>query len=215
VDVNPLNDFTMPVLSLVAGRKVGTLLRREFGEIDIEDLRLPFYCLSANLTTGQAAVHRRGRLWLWLRASVAIPGVLPPVCMGNQIYVDGATINNLPVDVMREFISGRVIGVDVGADHDFESDAELTEMPLPWKLYSWLRDRRPRINIMQVLWRAGMVNSAAMTLGQRASADLLLKPALGQIDLLDWKAFDRVVEIGYRHAMDALEQKGLDAPAGP
>ena len=59
VDVNPLNDYTMPVLSLVAGRKVGVLLRRELGDVDIEDLRLPFFCLSANLTTGQAAVHRR------------------------------------------------------------------------------------------------------------------------------------------------------------
>ena len=61
---------------------------------------------------------------------------------------------------------------------------------------------------MQVLWRAGMVNSAAMTIGQRASADLLLTPPLGQIDMLDWKAFEQVVEIGYRHTMDVLESKG-------
>lgn len=211
VQVNPLNDFTLPVLSLVAGRKVGALLRREFGELDIEDLRLPFYCLSANLTTGQAAVHRRGPLWLWLRASVAIPGVLPPVCTGRQIYVDGATINNLPVDVMRRSITGRVIGIDAGADNVFESDVELTEMPLAWKLHSWLRGGRPKINIMQILWRAGMVNSAAMTLGQRASADLLLKPPLGQIDLLDWQAFERVIDIGYRHTMGVLEAKSAGA----
>lgn len=215
VKVNPLNDYTLPVLSLVAGRKVGTLLRREFGEIDIEDLKLPFYCLSANLTTGQAAVHRRGRLWLWLRASIAIPGVLPPVCTGRQIYVDGATINNLPVDVMRQTISGRVIGIDAGADNVFESDVELSEMPLPWKMYSWLRGRRPKINIMQVLWRAGMVNSAAMTLGQRASADMLLKPPLGKIDLLDWQAFERVVDIGYRHTMSVLEAKEAEVAREP
>ncbi|MNC92835.1 hypothetical protein D3C83_93410 [compost metagenome] len=66
---------------------------------------------------------------------------------------------------------------------------------------------------MQVLWRAGMVNSAAMTLGQRASADLLLKPPVGQIDMLDWKAFDRVVDIGYRHAMECLERRTQDAAA--
>jgi NTE family protein len=213
VDVNPLNDFTMPLLSLVAGRKVGALLRHEFGETDIEDLAIPFYCLSANLTTGEAAIHRRGKLWLWLRASIAIPGVLPPVCTGRQIYVDGATINNLPIDVMRGSISGRVIGIDVGAEHVFESDVELTEVPQPWNLFSWLRGGRPRIGIMQVLWRAGMVNSAAMTLGQRASADLLLKPPVGQIDMLDWKAFDRVVDIGYRHAMECLERRTQDAAA--
>jgi len=78
VDVNPLRDYTLPIFSLVTGRKVSTLLHREFGDVTIEDLPLPYFCVSSNLTTGHSDVHRRGTLWRWLRASVAIPGVLPP-----------------------------------------------------------------------------------------------------------------------------------------
>jgi NTE family protein len=111
VDTNPTSDYTFPLVSLVSGRKVGRLLRREFGAACIEDSRLPFFCVSTNLTRGQAAVHRQGELWLWLRASVAIPGVLPPVIADNQVYVDGATINNLPVDVMREFVDATRLAV--------------------------------------------------------------------------------------------------------
>ena len=77
------------------------LLRRELGDIDIEDLPLPFFCVSSNLTTGRIAVHQQGPLWRWLRASVAIPGVLPPVFQGGEVFVDGGAMNNLPVDVMR------------------------------------------------------------------------------------------------------------------
>ena len=112
VDTNPLSDFTLPVVSLVSGRKVGMLLRRELGDLDIEDLPLPFFCVSSNLTTGRIAVHQRGPLWRWLRASVAIPGVLPPVFQGGEVFVDGGSMNNLPVDVMRASGRGAVIGVD-------------------------------------------------------------------------------------------------------
>ena len=54
------------------------LLRRELGDIDIEDLPLPFFCVSSNLTTGRIAVHQEGPLWRWLRASVAIPACCRP-----------------------------------------------------------------------------------------------------------------------------------------
>ena len=60
---------------------------------------MPFYAVSANLTTGGSGVHRQGPLWRWLRASVAIPGVLPPVFDRGEVHVDGGAINNLPVDL--------------------------------------------------------------------------------------------------------------------
>jgi len=205
VDSNPLGDYTLPLVSLVAGRRVSTRLRREFGEVAIEDLPLPFYCVSANLTSGHAAVHRSGELWRWLRASVAIPGVLPPVMHHGEVFVDGATINNLPVDVMRESGRGVVIGVDVGADRTFATDIEDTDAPPFWKLISSLRARdRKRPNIFQVLWRAGMVNSAAATLARRHQTDLLLQPPLENVDLLNWHAFDRAIDAGRTHTLQKL-----------
>jgi NTE family protein len=204
VDTNPLSDYTLPFVSLVSGRKVSRLLRQEFGDVDIEDLRLPFYCVSANLTSGQMSVHRRGQLWYWLRASAAIPGVLPPVCRAQQVYVDGATINSLPVDVMQDVMTGTIIGVDVGNDQGFSSDVDSMDVPSAWNAPAWLKGRGSRIGIMKLLLRAGMVNSTATSVGQRQQTDLLLQPPLASIDLLDWRAFDRVVDIGYRHAIESI-----------
>jgi len=204
VDTNPLTDFTLPLVSLVSGRKVGQLLRRELGDIDIEDLPLPFFCVSSNLTTGRIAVHQQGPLWRWLRASVAIPGVLPPVFHGGQVFVDGGTMNNLPVDVMRAKGRGPVIGVDVGTDPTFTTDIEATEAPSFWNLLRRGHARRRRPNILQILWRAGMVNSTTATLERRGQSDLLLMPPLASLDLLDWKAFERAIEIGYRHTCEQL-----------
>ena len=204
VDVNPLGDYTVPLVSLSAGRRVNRLLRREFGESQIEDLPLPFFCVSANLTGGQLTVHQRGRLWLWLRASVAIPGVLPPVFTKGEAYVDGATLNNLPVDVMRETMNGTILAVDAGADRAFHTEMELSEMPPVWALPAWLRRNRRRINVIQILLRSG--NSTAVTVAQRELADVVIKPPLEHIDLLDWRSFERAIELGYRHASENMDQ---------
>lgn len=212
VDVNPLRDYTLPIVSLVSGRKVTALLRREFGEMGIEDLPLPFYCVSSNLTTGQSAVHRSGELWRWLRASVAIPGVLPPVMHRGEVLVDGGAMNNLPVDVMRELGRGPVIGVDVGGDRAFTAESDDVDVPPLWKALGWLRGRRRRPNIFQILWRAGMVNSAATTAAHREKTDLLLQPPLEQVDMLNWKAFAHAIDVGYEHAARRLEALAADSP---
>jgi NTE family protein len=209
VDTNPLSDFTIPFVSLVSGRKVGMLLRRELGDIDIGDLPLPFFCVSSNLTTGRIAVHQAGPLWRWLRASVAIPGVLPPVFQGGEVFVDGGAMNNLPVDVMRAKGRGPVIGVDCGTDRAFTADVEATETPPLWSLLGGRASRR-RPNILQILWRAGMVNSAAATLERRTQSDLLITPALESVELLDWKGFERAIEIGYRDACERLAAGALE-----
>ena len=210
VDTNPLSDFTLPLVSLVSGRKVGQLLRRELGEIDIEDLPLPFFCVSSNLTSGRIAVHERGPLWRWLRASVAIPGVLPPVFHGGEVFVDGGAMNNLPVDVMRAKGRGPVIGVDVGTDRAFTSDVDATEAPSVWNLFRRRRGRPRRPNILEILWRSGMVNSTTATLEHRGLCDLLLTPSLESLGLLDWRAFQRAIDIGYRDACERLAGGALD-----
>ena len=204
VETNPLNDYTFPLVSLVAGRKVSRLLRQEFGEVEIEDLPRRFFCVSANLTSGRSAVHRRGELWRWLRASVSIPGVLPPVFFNGEVFVDGATINNLPVDIMRGFGGGPVIGVDVGVERVFTSDLEEAEGPPLWRMIQWLSGKKRVINIFQILSRASMINSAANTAAVREYSDLLLQPSLIDVDLLNWQAFDRAVEAGYRYAVEHL-----------
>jgi NTE family protein len=211
VDVNPLRDYTLPIFSLVTGRKVSTLLHREFGDVTIEDLPLPYFCVTSNLTTGHSDVHRRGTLWRWLRASVAIPGVLPPVMVNGEVLVDGGTMNNLPVDAMRELGRGPVIGCDVGGARAFTADGQDMDVPSPWDLIGWLRKKHGRPNIFRILWRAGMVNSAATSNVHREKTDLLLQPPLAQVDMLNWQHFDRAIALGYEYTTRRLAELPADA----
>jgi NTE family protein len=204
----PLKDYTFPFISLVSGRRVSRLLREAFGVRDVEDLALPYYCVSANLTAGHAQVHRSGPLWLWLRASSAIPGILPPVLHRGEVFVDGAVINNLPTDVMREQAVGEIVAVDISADDVLHAGVEEYALPSAWRL---LLDRgrpRKRPGILSILLRSGMVNAEAASIERRAQTKLLLTPPLQSIELLDWHAYERAIDAGYRYACEVLGRAG-------
>jgi NTE family protein len=197
VATHPLNDYTLPLVSLVAGRKASRLIRREFGEGDIEDLPLPFYCVSADLSDARAVVHDGGALWRALRASIAIPGILPPVASAGRLLVDGGVIDNLPVAAMRAVNPGPVIALDVAGHHALASTREETDSPPAWRLLldHWRGERRP--GLLQILLRAGMVNSAVTAEQHAALSDLLLKLPVDHIDLLGWRHFEEAIAAGY------------------
>src|SRR6202008_821136 len=109
-------------------------------------------------------------------------GVLPPVFHGGRVYVDGGVINNLPVDVMHEWLHGEVIAVDIGGDHALRAEAEEFDLPPWWKLLPELFGIRRRPGILQILLRAGMVNSGAATLAAPSASGLLIMPPLAEID---------------------------------
>ena len=201
VDSNPINDYTLPFLALVKGRKVARRLEEHFGGIRIEDLWRPFYCVSTNLTAGNLAVHRQGRLADALRASLSIPGLLPPVVIDGEAHVDGGMMNCLPIDVMSPRCSA-VMGVDVANDPLRTPFPEIDERPSFWQLL-----RRSKIPpIVDILVRAATIGSDALARTVRAQARILFQPPLESVNLLDWQACDRAIDIGYRHAIDKLEQ---------
>ena len=109
-----LLDYTVPVVSLLKGERIARNIARALTDIDVRDTWLPFFCVSTNLTRSSVEVHDRSSAATAVRASVAIPGVLPPVPFGGDLLVDGGVLNNLPCDVMRATGTvDRLIAVDL------------------------------------------------------------------------------------------------------
>jgi len=208
VDSNPINDYTLPFFSLVRGDKVARRLAEHFGGIRIENMWRPYCCVSTNLTAGRLAVHRDGPLLDALRASVAIPGLLPPVMIEGEAHVDGGMMNGLPVDVMSSRC-GAVIAVDVASDPLGTPFPSIGDKPSRWR---FLRGVPP---IVDLLVRAATVNSDALARTVRARATMLFQPPLATVNLLDWRAFDRAIDIGYRYAVDKLAQSDQSMFRGP
>lgn len=202
VETNPLGDYTLPVVGMVKGKRVNQRLQEHFGEIDIGDLQIPFFALSTNLTDGQAKLHRCGLLRTALRATISLPGILPPLVDGEDILVDGAVLDNFPVEPMRELHQGFVIGSDVSAIRDGLNREEFVH---PESFWHWVFKRgfSSPPPIAGLLMRAATIRDDRLT--PRDKADILILPELPDIELRDWKAYDASVEAGYKAAMEALK----------
>lgn len=207
VERNPLSDFTLPLIALFRGKQVSELLRENFGDTCIEELPKPFFCVSSDLTTGRIHVHRTGPVWRALRASVALPGILPPVTHHGHLLVDGGVMNNLPVDVMARYAQGPVIASDVTGEIDLRAtDSRYGERPF-WRLL-WQR-MRGTPSIVSILMRSGTVGSEAQRHVVREQADFLFEPPMPQIGIRDWHSLDQAIAEGYAHARMRIEEHGV------
>lgn len=201
VESNPLSDYHLPVVALVKGSRVDSRLKEHFQDRLIEEMEVPFFAVSTNLTQGAYRVHREGMLRKALRASISLPGILPPIVVEDQVLVDGAVLNNFPVDVMRDLHRGRIVGVDVAQAPQGLSADEFTDPPgfLNWTMSHGFRSAPPIANL---LMRAATVSVDPVA--HRGLTDVLVTPQLAGIELRDWKAYDDAVEAGYTAMVEAL-----------
>jgi NTE family protein len=208
VNSSPLDDIVMPFISMVSGAKVDKRLEKHFGDVQIEDMPIPFFCLSSNLTTGVLKVHKTGTLRRALRASISLPGVLPPVVEDGEVLVDGAVMRSFPATMMRNTHLGTVIGVDVTRARGLDPRA----LVIPKNLGSWFAkgDWRRGPPIVSVMMRSATIITAADLALSRAATDLLIIPEPEGVEIRDWKAYDKAVESGYQTTVATLAQ--LDSP---
>ena len=213
VESNPLGDYVLPVVALTRGRRVEDRLQEHFGETMIEDLTIPFFCVSTNLAAGAVRVHRAGLLRRALRATISLPGILPPVVEdSHNLLVDGAVLKNFPVDVLKDLHRGPIIGVDV-ARRDGIDPEDFRDPPgfMGWVAAHGWQAAPP---IASLLMRAATL--AIDPWEGRSGADLLIAPEMPDIDMRDWKRFDEAVASGYEAAVAALQRPhGLFQPDAP
>jgi NTE family protein len=207
---NPTSDFNLfPFVSLLAGRKVDRIFGGSFGDHLIEELWLPFFCVSANYSQACEMVHTRGNLKRAILASMAIPGVFPPIISGNDLLVDGAMLNNMPVDVMARTGVSNIIAVDLRPDDKQRIELGFDQVPGTWQLLldrlkPHARRRYPLPSMLTTLVTATTLNSQLKMSQVCADVDLLFNPPVQRFGLLEWKSYELIIEEGYRHAQEVI-----------
>jgi predicted acylesterase/phospholipase RssA/CRP-like cAMP-binding protein len=206
-----LLDYTLPVVSIVKGQRIMGNIEATLGSWDIEDLWLPYYCVSTNLTKSRLEVHRRGSTAVAVRASVAIPGVLPPVPYDGDLLVDGGVLNNMPFEVMRDDSTiGTIIAVDVAPDQGPRARADYGLSVSGFKALgaSLKRTKSMYPSVTSVLLRSmltGAVRNQKASM-EDGSIDLVVAMHLPGIGLLDFERSREVSEAGYEAARQTVSE---------
>ena len=209
-EVRPLRDYTFPYVSLVTGQTFLAVTKELYEEAEIEDLPLRFFCCASNLTRAQVRACTSGSLYRWLCASIAVPGVAPPVPFEGDLYVDGAVLDNLPTDVMAERFSGTIVAVDVSPVVELGVDRDLREPPSGWSL---ARRRvspfsaEPQLpTIFEVMGRVTALASIRQREEMRSLADFYLHPPIEGVSMFDWDRIDELATLGYEYAKPLVER---------
>jgi predicted acylesterase/phospholipase RssA len=213
-------DFNLPVVALTTGRRFRSAMESLFGQTAIEDLRISYFCNSCDLSTSEIVIHRTGSLASAVRASNAIPGVLPPVLSGGHMLIDGGVLNNQPGDVMKDLCGGRVIVSNVSPRKDATVDAALTEIPSAWRvLRSRINPFEPTIRVPGIpatILRTLTVASERKSREVERIADFYLRPPIGGFRVDDFSRIDEIAEAGYQYAREEIrawkESGRLQAP---
>jgi NTE family protein len=210
---NPTSDLNLiPLISLIRGKKlkrsIDNFLKEAIDhEADVSDSWRSLCCVATNYSQACEKVIARGPLARAVRASLSIPVALPPVPWEGDLLVDGGAFNNFPTTVMTAMGARRIIGVDLSSRHPRVYEHE--EIPGTLEL---VRDRLRGSKLRKywlptlgtVMLTMSVLYSESRREQARQSVDIYINPALSGVPLLDWKAFDRIVDIGYESAKQVL-----------
>ena len=207
---------TLPVISLLSGRRLERDLRKMFGEQDIEQLWNPYFAAACNLSRACTTVQESGPLWRAVLASNSPVGLLPPVLRNGDLLVDGAILDNVPVGAMRSRLStpfelrrgnGIIIAIDVDVRDDMSVDPAMARLSVRKTIkgyFSTSSEACPGIG--DILYRAGHIGGLHQRSRTMAMADHYLAPPVAGFPLMAYRRAAEIAEVGYRFAMEEIGQ---------
>lgn len=141
-----LLDFTLGKHGFVKGERIFEVLSQFIDVPKIQDFKIPFTAVAADMHTKKEVWFQEGDLYRALRASIAIPGIFTPVIDGEHVLVDGGVLNPLPLNVVKKQEGEMVIAVDLNGDSPFfvapeknnTEDSVLLKGIIDWLALNWL-----------------------------------------------------------------------------
>ncbi|KAK6313399.1 hypothetical protein J4Q44_G00167460 [Coregonus suidteri] len=204
-------DLTYPVTSMFSGASFNNSVSAVFKGKQIEDLWIPYFNITTDITASSMRVHTDGSLWRYVRASMSLSGYLPPLCdpKDGHLLMDGGYINNLPADVARSMGAKVVIAIDVGRQDDTNLTNygdSLSGWWLLWKRFNPLAEKVQVLNMAEIQTRLAYVCCVRqLELVKDSEYCEYIRPPIDHYGTLEFGKFDEIAEVGYQHGKTVFD----------
>ncbi|WVR06474.1 lysophospholipase NTE1 [Kwoniella sp. DSM 27419] len=205
-----LSDVTYPFVAYTTGHEFNRGIYKAFYNTHIEDFWLPFFANSTNITHSRMDIHRTGYAWRYVRASMTLAGLLPPLSDNGNLLVDGGYMDNTPVEPLRKNGIRDIIVVDVGSIDD-TSPRNYGDSVSGWWIFLNRFNpffERKVLSMTEISSRLTYVSSVkTLEDVKHASGCLYMAMPVQQFDTLGgFKRFSEVMAIGLEAGRDALRK---------
>ena len=177
--------------SILPAEDFRSLINYLLPDIDIRNTRIPFRAVSTDLISGKQIVFAEGPLRQAVLASSSVPGACEPVRLDRLLLADGGVTSLVPVHAARDAGADIVIAVMVDRDLPANTGIETAK---------------------DVLYRAGEITANMLEAAELQNADVIIRPALGDLHWTDFSRSKDMVAIGEEAARRALEKINASLP---
>jgi NTE family protein len=200
-----LFSFNVNTPALTTPEKFSGLLYELIGKPTFADMKIPLAMIATNLVSGQEVILDEGDVTSALHASMAYPILLPPVERDGLTLIDGGLVNQVPFDVVRARGATAVIAVDLGNASPYGTEPI---KPATSNLFERMLNATKRRPTMQLITAVSDIITSRAVQSRLAVSkpDIMLRPPIGTIGLLDFHSSDEAIEIGRNAVRDAEEE---------
>jgi NTE family protein len=177
--------------SILPAEDFQSLINCLLPDIDIRATRIPFRAVTTDLVTGKQVVLTEGSLRQAVLASSSVPGAVEPTRLGKWLLADGGVTSLVPVNAARAAGADVVIAVMVDRDLPTEIDIETAK---------------------DVIYRAGEITANALEAAELQNADVIIRPAVGDLHWADFSRSHNLIKVGEDAARASLEKISSSLP---
>jgi lysophospholipid hydrolase len=201
-------DLTYPSASYTTGHEFNRGIFKTFGNSQIEDFWLEFYCNTTNISKSRSEIHNSGYVWRYVRASMSLAGLLPPLCDEGSMLLDGGYIDNLTVAHMKSLGADVIFAVDVGSLDDNLPQAFGDSLSGAWALLNRWNPFSSHPNpptLSEIQARLAYVSSVdALERAKTTPGCLYMRPPIDAYGTLEFGKFDEIYRVGYQYGQEYL-----------
>ncbi|RPB20110.1 patatin-domain-containing protein [Terfezia boudieri ATCC MYA-4762] len=208
-------DLTYPSCSYTTGQEFNRGIFKTFGSSQIEDFWLEFYCNSTSISKSRMEIHTNGYAWRYIRASMSLAGLLPPLCDDGQMLLDGGYVDNLTVAHMKSLGADIIFAVDVGSIDDTTPQQFGDSLSGAWAFFNRWNPFSAYPNpptLAEIQSRLAYVSSVdALERAKMVPGCVYMRPPIDGYGTLDFGKFDEICELGYQYGkrfLAELREKG-------
>ena len=209
-------DLTYPSASYTTGHEFNRGIFKTFGNSQMEDFWLDFYCNTTNISKSRSEFHNSGYVWRYVRASMSLAGLIPPLCDEGSMLLDGGYVDNLTVAHMKSLGADVIFAIDVGSLDDNlpqqfgDSLSGVWALLNRWNPFSTFPNP-PTLSEIQA--RLAYVSSVeALERAKTMPGCFYMRPPIDPYGTLDFAKFDEIYQVGYAYGKEflgGLRERGL------